>query len=138
MTWSDLPALNAGLNAFSASCLLTGRWFIHQKKVAAHRACMSGAVVASILFLISYILYHSKAGVTRFMGLGLIRSVYFFILSTHTVLAAGVLPLVILTLVAARREKWDRHRALARWTWPIWLYVSITGVLIFFFLKRWS
>lgn len=128
------PALNATLNGTSAVLIATGRAFIRRKRVPAHRACMIAAVACSGLFLVSYIYYHLHVGSVRFQGRGWIRPVYFAILISHTVLAAAVVPLVIVTLGRALRARFDRHRALARWTYPIWLYVSLTGVVIYVML----
>ena len=129
-----LPAVNATLNGTSAALILTGRALIAQKRVAAHRAVMITAVVTSTLFLISYLIYHSQVGSVHFPGQGWVRPVYFGILLTHTVLAATIVPLVIVTLARGLRGNFDRHRAIARWTFPIWLYVSVTGVVIYVML----
>jgi uncharacterized membrane protein YozB (DUF420 family) len=138
ITLSDLPALNATLNATSAVFLALGYGFIRRKRVAAHRACMIIAVVVSALFLISYLTYHWHAGHKHFDGQGLARTVYLAILSTHTLLAIVVaLWLVPVTLSRALRERFDRHRAIARWTLPIWFYVSVTGVVVYFMLYHW-
>ena len=134
MTFSDLPALNAGLNSLSAVLLAAGYCNIRRKNIAAHRACMVSAFVTSTLFLISYVVYHSRAGATPFPHHGWIRPVYFAILVTHVTLAATILPLASVTLYRAWRERFDRHRRIARWTLPIWLYVSVTGVLIYLML----
>jgi uncharacterized membrane protein YozB (DUF420 family) len=135
---SGLPAVNATLNATSAVFLGLGYWCIRQKRVVAHRACMLMAVVVSVLFLISYLTYHAHAGSKHFAGQGLVRPVYFTILLTHTVLAMLVaLYLVPVTLTRALRERFDRHKAIARWTLPIWFYVSVTGVIIYFMLYHW-
>lgn len=136
MTFSDLPALNASLNAVSAVFLTAGYRKIRQKKVVAHRACMLAAFAASTLFLISYLIYHSQVGTTRFLRQGWIRPVYFTILSTHVTLAAAILPLAIITLNRALRERFDKHRRIARWTLPLWMYVSVTGVLVYVILYR--
>ena len=135
---SQLPAVNATLNATSAMCLALGYGFIRQKRVAAHRACMLVAVVVSVLFLISYLTYHAHVGSKHFPGHGLARSVYFSILLTHTVLAMVVaLYLAPVTLCRALRERFDQHKKIARWTLPIWFYVSVTGVIIYFMLYHW-
>ena len=132
---SDLPAVNATLNGTTAVFLLSGYVFIRQKRIAAHRACMLLATSASALFLISYVSYHYHHGASRFPGQGWIRPVYFLILSTHTVLAALVLaPLVVITLRRAWRANFDRHRRIARWTFPLWLYVSVTGLVVYWML----
>lgn len=132
-----LPALNAVLNSTSAVLLITGRILIARRRITAHRAVMITALGTSTLFLVSYLYYHAHVGTTHFPALGWIRTVYLLILGTHTVLAALTLPLVIVTLSRALRNRFDRHRAIARWTFPIWLYVSITGVLIYFMLYHW-
>ena len=129
-----LPALNAALNGTSAILIATARARIRRGNVAAHRALMLAAVTTSSLFLICYIYYHVRVGTVRFPGQGWIRPVYFAILGTHTVLAAAVVPLVLITLFLGLRRRDLRHRAIARWTYPIWLYVSVTGVVIYFML----
>lgn len=126
-----LPALNACLNAASALLLLAGFAAIRRRRVAVHRACMVIAFAVSVAFLVSYLTYHAHAGTTRFAGEGWIRPLYFTILTTHTVLAALVPPLAIGTLVLAFRGRFARHTRLARWTLPAWLYVSVTGVVIY-------
>ncbi len=136
MKFHDLPALNACLNAASAVLLLLGRWFIGKGDWRRHRACMLTAVVTSSLFLVGYLTYHSQAGTTRFTHPGWPRVVYLSILSTHTVLAGVIVPMVAITLSRALRERFDRHKAIARWTFPLWLYVSVTGVLIYLMLYR--
>jgi putative membrane protein len=132
------PAVNASLNAASAVFLVAGYAMIRQKRVPLHRACMLGATAVSLVFLVSYLAYHAQAGSTRFQGQGWIRYVYFTILLTHTILAMiTALGLVPVTLYRALRGDFERHRALARWTFPIWLYVSVTGVIIYFMLYHW-
>ena len=121
LDYTAFPAINATLNGTSAVLILTGRGLIKRGRVAAHRACMLGAVAASCLFLGGYLYYHSRAGVIHFQGQGAIRPVYFSILITHTILAAVIVPLVIITLARAWRGRFDRHRAIARWTVPGWL-----------------
>ena len=132
--YSIFPAINASLNGTSAVLILTGRRLIKQGRITAHRACMVAAVAASTLFLVSYIFYHAHVGTTRFAGQGLSRPVYFSILISHTFLAAIVVPMVIVTLARAWRGNFDRHRAIARWTFVVWLYVSVTGVVIYLML----
>ena len=132
----DLPALNAGLNTLSALFLLTGFLCIRRRRVAAHRACMLSALGTSTLFLISYLTYHFQVGTTRFTATGWIRPLYFTILATHTVLAVVIVPLVLLTLRRALRREFPRHARLARWTLPLWFYVSVTGVVIYVLLYR--
>ena len=135
---SELPAVNAALNATSAVCLGLGYWFIRHQRVSAHRACMLAAVVVSVLFLASYLAYHAQVGSKRFDGEGWVRPVYLAILLTHTVLAMAVaLFFAPVTLYRALRERFDRHKVIARWTLPIWLYVSVTGVIIYFMLYHW-
>ncbi len=132
----DLPALNATLNAVSASLLVLGFYFIRRGRRGAHRAAMLAACATSALFLISYLVYHYQVGSVRFTKPGWIRTLYLSILATHTVLAALVPPLALMTLYRAWRGRWERHRALARWTLPIWLYVSVTGVIVYWMLYR--
>jgi uncharacterized membrane protein YozB (DUF420 family) len=136
---SIFPALNATLNGVSAILITTGRALIRshrRKKVQLHRACMISAVVTSSLFLVSYLYYHAHVGSVRFPGQGWVRPVYFALLISHTLLAATVVPLVLLTLTAALRGHFQRHRRIARWTYPIWLYVSLTGVVVYIMLYR--
>ena len=132
--YSVLPHLNATLNASSFVLLTSGYFFIRRGRVKAHRNCQLLALTASILFLISYVVYHQHHGTTRFAGQGTARTVYFTILTTHTILAVVIVPFVIVTLRRALRGDFLRHRALARWTLPMWLYVSITGVLVYLML----
>jgi putative membrane protein len=129
-----LPALNATLNAASAVLLTAGYLAIRRRRVHVHRACMVAAFCTSILFLISYLTYHAQAGTTRFLGQGWARPLYFTILGTHTFLAALIPPLAIVTLTFALRGRFERHARLARWTLPTWLYVSVTGVVIYVLL----
>ncbi len=131
---AQLPTVNASLNATSAILLIGGYYFIRQRNPGAHRLCMLFAFAVSILFLCSYLYYHAHAGSTRFTGEGWIRPVYFAILLSHTVLAAVVPFLAITTLYRAIRQQFDKHRRLARWTLPLWLYVSVTGVVIYWLL----
>ena len=134
--YAIFPALNATLNGVSALLLITGRWLISRRRIAAHRAVMLAALAASTLFLISYLYYHAHVGSVHFRGQGWIRPLYFTILTSHTILAAVIVPLVIITLSRALHERFDRHRAIARWTFPLWLYVSVTGVVIYVMLYR--
>ena len=131
---SQLPSLNAALNSLSAVFLFAGFRFIKSGNRQAHRACMLTAFACSILFLISYLVYHYQVGSVGFKGQGWIRPVYFTILITHTILAAAVPPLALITLVRALRERFDAHRRIARWALPIWLYVSVTGVVVYLML----
>jgi uncharacterized membrane protein YozB (DUF420 family) len=133
---SDLPALNATLNGVAALFLLAGYVFIRQRRISAHRASMVAAVVASALFLVSYVAYHANAGSKPFPGTGPVRAVYFFILVTHIVLAAAIVPMVLMTLSRALKQRFDRHAVIARRTLPLWLYVSVTGVVIYLMLYR--
>ena len=130
----SLPTLNAALNATSAVLLSIGWWLIKQRRIAAHRAVMISAFVTSSLFLTSYVIYHAQVGSRPFPGHGPIRAVYFAILITHVVLAAVIVPLVLVTLRRGLHRDDARHRAIARWTWPLWLYVSVTGVIIYVML----
>jgi putative membrane protein len=132
--YSVLPHLNATLNASSFILLSSGYYFIRRKRVQAHRNCQLAALTASVLFLISYIVYHAHHGTTRFAGQGIARPIYFTILTTHTFLAAVIVPFVIITVRRAKRGDFQRHKAIARWTLPMWLYVSITGVLVYLML----
>lgn len=134
LSFTDLPTVNAILNGSSAVLLVTGFVFVRRKRIAAHRACMISAAALSALFLISYVTYHNQVGFTRFAGQGWIRGVYFSILIPHTLLAFAVPPLAVLTLYRALRGRFEKHRTIARWTLPIWLYVSVTGVLIYWML----
>jgi uncharacterized membrane protein YozB (DUF420 family) len=131
---SQLPTLNAALNSLSAAFLICGFVFIKSKNIKAHRACMLCAFASSTLFLISYLIYHYQVGSVPFKGQGGIRLAYFTILLTHTILATVVVPLALITLFRALRERFDAHRRIARWTFPIWLYVSVTGVIVYMML----
>lgn len=128
------PALNAALNAASAVLLGSGYAMIRRGRVLAHKTCMLLAFGCSTAFLVSYVWYHLKVGSVHFLGQGWIRPAYFSLLISHTVLAAVIVPLVLITLTRALREQFDRHRRIARWTLPLWFYVSVTGVLIYFLL----
>ena len=132
--YSAFPTLNAVLNGTSAVLLTAGYRFIRRKQVTQHRICMGSAVITSSVFLASYLYYHLHVGSVRFQGTGWLRPVYFTILISHTLLAVSLLVLVPITLARALRERFDRHRAIARWTWPIWMYVSVTGVVIYLML----
>jgi uncharacterized membrane protein YozB (DUF420 family) len=136
MAVSQLPTVNAALNSLSAVFLLGGYLFIRAKRRNAHRVCMLSAFGCSILFLISYLIYHFQVGSVPFKGQGWIRPVYFTILITHTILATSVVPLALITLFRAVRERFAAHRRIARWTFPIWLYVSVTGVIVYLMLYR--
>jgi len=136
MSVYDLPAVNATLNGISAVLLVIGFLLIRRQRIRQHRRVMLGAFTVSCLFLIGYVVYHYNVGSKPFPGQGPIRTVYFFILITHIVLAALVPPMAIITLVRALRERFDAHARLARWTLPIWLYVSVTGVAVYWMLYR--
>ena len=136
MNVSDLPALNATLNGVAGILLSFGYAFIRRGRRAAHRACMLAACATSALFLVSYVVYHANAGSKPFPGTGPARAVYFVILITHVVLAAVILPMSLVTLTRALRGRFDRHVRIARWTLPIWLYVSVTGVVVYWMLYR--
>ena len=135
--YAIFPVINASLNGASTVLLLTGHWFIGKRRVAAHRAIMITAVVTSTLFLTSYVYYHAHVGSVHFQGTGWSRPVYYTILVSHVLLAIAIVPLVLITLTHALRERFDRHRAIARWTYPLWLYVSVTGVVVYFMLYHW-
>ena len=134
--YSSLPTLNACLNATSAVFLVLGYRFVRRGEIARHRASMLAALGASVLFLVSYVVYHLHSGSKRFPGGGWVRSAYLVLLFTHVVLAAGVVPLATTTLVLALRGSFARHKRLARWTFPIWMYVSVTGVVVYLMLYR--
>ena len=134
VTW--LPHLNAALNATSGILLSAGYLSIRAGRIGRHRACMLGAVSVSIIFLVSYVIYHLEVGSVPFTREGPIRLVYFTVLITHAVLAVVIVPLVALTVMRALRERFDRHVAIARWTLPIWIYVSISGVVVYWMLYQ--
>ena len=131
---SYLPHLNAILNSTSAILLIAGYRFIRHGRINAHRNCQLTAFTTSALFLISYLTYHYYHGATRFPGQGIVRPIYFTILITHTILAVVIVPMIMLTLYRAARRDFIRHRRIARWTLPLWLYVSITGVIVYLML----
>lgn len=132
----DLPGVNATLNATASILLIWGYTLIRRRKIETHRKVMLTAFAVSILFLVSYLIYHARVGTVRFQGTGAIRTVYLTILFTHTVLAAIVPILAILTLRRGLKADYTRHRAIARWALPIWLYVSVTGVVVYWMLYR--
>src|ERR1019366_7515814 len=136
MTVHDLPAVNATLNGLSAILLATGFVCIKRKKVAAHRACMIAAFSTSVRFLICYLTYHYYTGVTRFLNPLWFKPIYLTLLATHTVLAVVIVPLILVTLNRAFKERFDLHKKIARWTWPIWMYVSVTGVVVYLILYQ--
>lgn len=129
-----LPTLNAALNATSGALLSLGWVFIRRRMVSAHKTCMLAAFAVSTLFLISYLTYHAQVGSVRFTGAGWVRPVYFTILITHIILAAAIVPLAIVTIRRAWKQEFTAHRRIARWTLPIWLYVSVTGVVVYVML----
>jgi len=131
-----LPHVNAILNSTSAILLVAGYRFIRQRRINAHRNCQIAAVATSTVFLISYLTYHFYHGATKFTGQGIVRPVYFAILLTHTILAVVIVPLILLTLYRAARKDFVRHRRIARWTLPLWLYVSVTGVIVYLMLYQ--
>ena len=136
MDVTQLPALNATLNTIAAIQLLFGFYFIKQRDIARHKFCMLTAFVTSCLFLASYLVYHFQVGSVPFTGQGAIRPVYFAILISHSILAAAIAPLAIVTLYRGLTGKIQKHRRIARWTWPIWMYVSVTGVVIYIMLYQ--
>jgi putative membrane protein len=132
----SLPAVNASLNALAAVLLVTGYALIRRRQWIAHRNVMTAALACSVLFLTSYLVYHAQVGSVRFPGTGTPRTVYLAILLTHTVLAAAVPFLAGVTVARAWRRRYPQHKRLARWTLPIWLYVSVTGVVVYWMLYR--
>ncbi len=132
----DLPTVNAVLNASAAALLVWGYALIRRRRIQSHKRVMLAAFSVSVLFLVSYLVYHSQAGTVRFQKTGAIRTVYLSVLLTHTVLAAAVPVMAGITLVRGLRGRFDRHRAIARWTLPVWLYVSVTGVAVYWMLYR--
>ena len=136
MTVHDLPAVNATLNGISGVLLLCGWLLIRARRIQAHRVVMLAAFTASSLFLVSYLVYHAQVGSVPFTRQDWVRTVYFTILITHVLLAFVTLPLAFMTLFRALRENFARHRAIARWTFPLWAYVSVTGVLVYVLLYQ--
>ena len=136
MTVHDLPAVNASLNALSGVLLTIGYVLIRNRRIEQHRKYMIAAFVTSSLFLVSYVVYHAQVGSVRFSRQGIVRPIYYTILITHVTLAIAVLPLAILTLTRGLRGRFPQHRRIARWTLPIWLYVSVTGVLVYVLLYK--
>lgn len=134
MDLRQLPTLNACLNTISAILLIRGYLLIRRRRIEAHKRTMLAAFAVSTLFLVSYLVYHYNVGSVKFQGQGTIRVVYFTILLTHTMLAAVVAPMILVTLWRAWKNQFDRHRKLARYTLPIWLYVSVTGVVVYLML----
>jgi uncharacterized membrane protein YozB (DUF420 family) len=142
MNIHDLPAVNASLNGLSAVFLSAGYIFIRRKNQVAHRNCMVAAFVTSVVFLACYLTYHGylavvlHQGPTRFLHPQWFRPIYLTILLTHTVLAVVIVPLILVTLYRAKKERFELHKQIARWTWPLWMYVSVTGVIVYFLLYR--
>ena len=136
MDFTDLPALNAALNTTSAVLVMAGLYFIKQRNITAHKTCMIAALGVSALFLTSYLVYHYQVGSVRFEREGLIRIVYFGILFTHTPLAILIVPLVLRTAYLALKHRLDQHRRIAKWTYPVWIFVSVTGVIIYLMLYQ--
>lgn len=136
ITLADLPALNASLNGATALLLSSGYAMVRGRRLLAHKICMLSAFGVSVLFLASYLYYHAHAGVRHYSGQGWLRPIYFAILLTHTVLAAAIVPLAVTTVVFGLRSRHPAHQRIARWTLPIWLYVSLTGVVVYLLLYR--
>jgi uncharacterized membrane protein YozB (DUF420 family) len=136
VTVHDLPAVNASLNALSGILLIAGYVMIRARRIAQHRACMIAAFAASSLFLVFYVIYHAQVGSVPFMRQGFVRRLYYTILITHVTLAATVPPLAIITLSRGLKAQYAKHRRIARWTLPIWMYVSVTGVLVYVLLYQ--
>lgn len=134
MEIANLPTLNASLNALASVFLVAGYVMIRSRRIDAHRRCMLSALGTSALFLISYVIYHANAGSVPFRGAGAIRVVYFAVLIPHIILAAAILPLALVTTARGLRGDYTRHVRIARWTLPVWLYVSVTGVIVYFML----
>ncbi len=139
MSVSDLPAVNASLNALATVFLTLGFIFIKRGQKRAHRNCMIAAVTTSAIFLVFYVLHKILVrGVhTPFGGEGFIRTAYYVMLISHILLAMAIVPLVLITLNRGLKERWEHHKKIARWTWPIWMYVSVTGVLVYLMLYQW-
>jgi uncharacterized membrane protein YozB (DUF420 family) len=136
LSLTDLPTVNAALNATSAVLLASGYRYIRRRQVAAHQRCMIAACVTSTLFLLSYLIYHYNVGSMPFRGQGWVRPIYFTILISHTILAAAIVPLVLVTLFRAWKADFAKHARIAKWTLPIWFYVSVTGVVIYWMLYQ--
>lgn len=136
MSVTDLPALNATLNAISTVLLITGYVFIRRGDRRRHKACMIAALVMSALFLTSYVIYHAQVGSVPFRGTGWIRTIYFAVLIPHVILAAAIVPPILITASRGLSAKYDKHRRIARWTLPLWLYVSVTGVIVYVMLYQ--
>lgn len=136
MSFSDFPAINACLNSLSAIFLAAGYVFIRRQNKTAHRNCMIAAFVTSTIFLTCYLIYHANAGRTVFQEPQWFRPYYLVLLLTHTVLAVVIVPMILVTMTRALRERFDAHKQIARWTWPLWMYVSVTGVVIYLLLYQ--
>ena len=136
MTVHDLPAVNASLNALSGVLLTIGYLLIRKRRIAQHKKCMIAAFVTSSLFLISYVVYHAQVGSVGFPRYGIVRPIYYTILISHTVLAVAIVPLIFVTLYRAWRSQFTQHVRIARWTLPLWLYVSVTGVIVYLMLYQ--
>ena len=136
MEIADLPTLNAGLNALASVVLVAGYVMIRSRRIDAHRRCMLSALGTSALFLVSYVIYHVNAGSVPFRGTGTVRVVYFAVLIPHIILAAAILPLALVTTARGLRGDYTRHVRIARWTLPVWLYVSVTGVIVYLMLYQ--
>jgi uncharacterized membrane protein YozB (DUF420 family) len=136
VTVHDLPAVNASLNALSGILLLVGYVLIRRRRIDTHRKVMVAAFVTSSIFLVCYVVYHAQVGSVPFTRQGFVRPLYFTILVTHVTLAAAVVPLALITLSRGLKARYERHRTIARWTFPIWLYVSVTGVLVYVLLYQ--
>jgi len=143
MTIHDLPAVNASLNALATVFLTLGFIFIKQQKKEAHRNCMIAAFITSTVFLACYLTYHyllrkttGQSG-TPFQGQGIVRPIYFFILISHVFLAVVIVPMILVTMSRALKASWEHHKKIARWTWPLWMYVSVTGVIVYLMLYQW-
>ena len=132
--YAMFPMIDATMNGTSAVLLLIGRGYIKRGQMAAHRAVMLAALVSSSIFLSCYLYYHFHVGSVHFQGQGIWRPIYFTILISHVILAAVIVPMIIITLSRGLRERFDRHRAIARWTFPLWMYVSVTGVIVYVML----
>jgi uncharacterized membrane protein YozB (DUF420 family) len=136
MSVTDLPALNATLNAVSTALLITGYAFIRRGDRRRHKACMIAALIVSALFLTSYVIYHAQVGSVPFKRTGWIRTAYFAVLIPHVILAAAIVPPILITASRGLSAKYDKHRRIARWTLPLWLYVSVTGVIVYLMLYQ--
>ncbi len=136
MTVTDLPALNATLNAISSVLLTTGYVLIRRGHRLAHKRCMIAALVMSAAFLTSYVIYHLNVGSVPFTGTGWIRTLYFLVLIPHVILAVAIVPMVVMTVSRALSSRFDKHKKIARWTLPLWLYVSVTGVIVYLMLYQ--